>query len=341
VVTDPARTDLPPFAAVVCPACRAPLAPVRGGRACRACGGSYDLRDGILEIESGEGVDLRIGDDLLDIHALRRHGLYFGAPLSSAVERAARVHSAAFVDLHAELLGPFLRDALVADLGCGQLPYLAAFAGRGVRDYYAFDLSRESLRVARTYAAPHFPLHPVRCGVKGVPLADGAADVAISSEVLEHVEDPAAYLRELRRVVRPGGHLSLSTPCASLSLAPSVLLPLLARPHRIPRWWRSLNPHTCWEEALAWHPALRPSVLRRWIREAGFRVVRHETRLWFYGSRFRPAWRTFSLLEAAGWRGAGAAFARYLEGTDRILASGLPLIRWGGIRQFVLAERMP
>jgi SAM-dependent methyltransferase len=299
------------------------------------------VRDGILEVESSDGVDLRIGKELLDIHALRREGLYFGRPLSSGVERAARVHSAAFVDFHADLLRPFLPGAVVADLGCGQLPYLSAFEGADVRAYYAFDLSPESLRVARDNAGPHFPLHPVMSGVEGVPLVDGAADVAVSSEVLEHVADPAAYLRELHRVVRAGGHVSLSTPCASLSLVPSVVLPLVLRPDRARQWWRALNPQTCWNDALAWHPALRPSVLRRWMRAAGFRVLRHETRLWFYGSRLRPAWRTFALLETLGWGGAGRAFGRYLGLTDRLLGSGLPLVRWAGIRQFVLAEKAP
>jgi SAM-dependent methyltransferase len=297
------------------------------------------VRDGVLVTESAEGVDLRIGTELLDIHALRREGSYFGRPLASAVERSARVHSAAFVDFHAEMLAPFLEGAIVADLGCGQLPYAGALAGRGIRDYYAFDLSAESLRVARDNAPPGLPLHLVMGGVRQVPLPDGAADVVISSEVLEHLDDPPAYLREIRRVLRRGGHASLSTPCASVSLVPSALLPFVRRPGQIGRWWKALNPQTCWSEALAWHPALRPRILRQWMTAAGFRVLRHETRLWYYGTRLRPAWRAFAGLERAGWGGAGAAFAAYLRFTDRVLSMRLPIVRWAGIRQFVLCEK--
>lgn len=44
-----------------------------------------------------------------------------------------------------------------------------------------------------------------------VPVADGTYDVVISSQVLEHVPDPAAHLAEARRLLRPGGRLILST----------------------------------------------------------------------------------------------------------------------------------
>ncbi|NEE21973.1 class I SAM-dependent methyltransferase, partial [Streptomyces sp. SID7499] len=46
----------------------------------------------------------------------------------------------------------------------------------------------------------------------GLPLADGCADAVLFSEILEHLVDPDQALDELRRVLRPGGHLMLSTP---------------------------------------------------------------------------------------------------------------------------------
>jgi SAM-dependent methyltransferase len=44
-----------------------------------------------------------------------------------------------------------------------------------------------------------------------VPVEDGAFDIVLSTQVLEHVEDPALYLAECQRVLRPGGQLLLST----------------------------------------------------------------------------------------------------------------------------------
>jgi SAM-dependent methyltransferase len=44
-----------------------------------------------------------------------------------------------------------------------------------------------------------------------VPLPDGFADVVLSTQVLEHVVDPAVYLAECARLLRPGGSLVLTT----------------------------------------------------------------------------------------------------------------------------------
>lgn len=44
------------------------------------------------------------------------------------------------------------------------------------------------------------------------PLPDASVDFALSTEVIEHVENPRFFLREMTRVVRPGGHLFLTTP---------------------------------------------------------------------------------------------------------------------------------
>ena len=45
-------------------------------------------------------------------------------------------------------------------------------------------------------------------GIK-MPFEDGSFDVVISTEVLEHVPDPAHYLAEVKRVLKPGGVFSL------------------------------------------------------------------------------------------------------------------------------------
>lgn len=44
-----------------------------------------------------------------------------------------------------------------------------------------------------------------------VELDDGAVDVVLSTQVLEHVEDPNAYIAECARLLKPGGHLVLTT----------------------------------------------------------------------------------------------------------------------------------
>lgn len=55
-----------------------------------------------------------------------------------------------------------------------------------------------------------------RLGISFVPdlsrIADGSADVAICHHTLEHLLEPAAALRELQRILRPGGRLILHVP---------------------------------------------------------------------------------------------------------------------------------
>ena len=54
-----------------------------------------------------------------------------------------------------------------------------------------------------------------------LPLADASVDTAAAIEVIEHLENPRAFVRELVRVTKPGGWIVLTTPnqLSALSLA--------------------------------------------------------------------------------------------------------------------------
>jgi ubiquinone/menaquinone biosynthesis C-methylase UbiE len=47
---------------------------------------------------------------------------------------------------------------------------------------------------------------------KSVPYADDAFDVVVSGHIVEHTADPASYVAEHLRVLRPGGYLCLEFP---------------------------------------------------------------------------------------------------------------------------------
>jgi 2-polyprenyl-6-hydroxyphenyl methylase/3-demethylubiquinone-9 3-methyltransferase len=101
-------------------------------------------------------------------------------------------------------------DEVVADVGCGEGAFSAAVADRGARPI-AVDVADEPLRRLRA----RFPqVTDVRRASAGepLPLRDGEADVVWAGEVLEHVVDAGAFATELRRVLRPGGALVLTTP---------------------------------------------------------------------------------------------------------------------------------
>jgi SAM-dependent methyltransferase len=67
----------------------------------------------------------------------------------------------------------------------------------------------------------HYPL------VEGLPLQDGSHHLAICSEVVEHMDEPEKLLREIFRVLKPGGFLILTT-----DNSPSLLQHI----RRIPVW---------------------------------------------------------------------------------------------------------
>ncbi|WP_408997008.1 class I SAM-dependent methyltransferase [Streptomyces europaeiscabiei] len=98
----------------------------------------------------------------------------------------------------------------VLDIGCGDgtaaataAPLLTGHRIIGV------DWSQDALRRART-RIPYAVRGELADG--GLPLRSESADAVLFSEVIEHLVDPDAALDEIRRVLRPGGHLMLSTP---------------------------------------------------------------------------------------------------------------------------------
>jgi SAM-dependent methyltransferase len=52
----------------------------------------------------------------------------------------------------------------------------------------------------------------LRADATHLPLGDAAVDLVVSFETIEHVQDAQALVDEIRRVLKPGGRLVLSTP---------------------------------------------------------------------------------------------------------------------------------
>ncbi|MCW3031907.1 MAG: hypothetical protein QOK19_2545 [Solirubrobacteraceae bacterium] len=97
----------------------------------------------------------------------------------------------------------------VLDLGCGEGWFAAALQQAGVSVLGA-DVAEEPLRRARA-AHPGLELELLEDEASW-NLPDGAFDVVWAGEVIEHVADTAGWLSEVRRVLRSGGTLLLSTP---------------------------------------------------------------------------------------------------------------------------------
>jgi SAM-dependent methyltransferase len=92
------------------------------------------------------------------------------------------------------------------DVGCAEGYFMAAISdARGV-EMWGIDLSDRA--VATASARYGFPVAAAEA--TALPFADGAFDLVYSTEVIEHVLDPAAMLAEMRRVSR--GHVLVTTP---------------------------------------------------------------------------------------------------------------------------------
>lgn len=102
----------------------------------------------------------------------------------------------------------------VVDVGCGGGELLAAL-GEAWRDstLYGVDVAASRLRAAGSIAR-RVRWIDADLGA-ALPLVDRAFEVVFCTEVLEHLEDPVRGLRELRRVLVPGGRLVLSVPNAT------------------------------------------------------------------------------------------------------------------------------
>ena len=112
-------------------------------------------------------------------------------------------------DLQTGVVGALVPAGLkVVDVGTGTgalLPALAAAAAEVV----AVDQSPLLLARARRRCrdAGHENVRFQQADVRSLPCADGAFDAAYCSMVLHHVPDPGTAVRELARVVRPGGRV--------------------------------------------------------------------------------------------------------------------------------------
>lgn len=90
------------------------------------------------------------------------------------------------------------KPTVLIDFGCGDMPYRPIFQPY-VATYIGADLPDNS--VADLVITLGEPLN----------LAPASVDYVLSSQVLEHVGDPTAYLQECWRILKPDGLLILST----------------------------------------------------------------------------------------------------------------------------------
>lgn len=104
------------------------------------------------------------------------------------------------------LLSLIPRGWTVADFGCGT-GNVAAWLAPHVNEVIAIDRADAMLKAAQKRLAEHENVRFLKSSIEDVSLEDSAVDAATCLLVLHFIEDPLPALREMNRVVRPGGRV--------------------------------------------------------------------------------------------------------------------------------------
>jgi len=150
----------------------------------------------------------------------------------------------------------------VLDVGCGGGLLAEAMARKGAL-VTGLDLADDLLQVAR--------LHALEAGVEVNYVLEAAEshaathageyDVVTCMEMLEHVPDPTAVIEALGRLVKPDGHVFVSTLNRTLKAYAMAILGAEYVLRLLPT-----GTHT-------YEKFIRPSELRQWSRAAGLTVI--------------------------------------------------------------------
>ena len=126
-------------------------------------------------------------------------------------------------------LAPLHKGDNVLEVGCGAGQFIRAIKKlRPDLVCHGSDISRKALEIARR--SLDGVLYSEQNG-SSVPYSDRSISAVVIFDVLEHVDDPVAFMREVNRVLKPGGTLYAFVPCEGDILSIWHLLKFL-----IPAW---------------------------------------------------------------------------------------------------------
>lgn len=198
-------------------------------------------------------------------------------------------------DLEVELVARYGAGKDVLEVGCGTGLILGRVAGFA-RTARGIDLSAGMLARAAGRG-----LAVVQASATELPIATASVDVAYSFKVLAHVKDIAAALREMARVVRPGGWV-----LAEFYNARSLrrLVKALKPPTAVSETTHDEHVYTRYDDARAIRGYLPPEL--EWVATRGIRVITPTARVLEVPVLGRAvSWAERRLADLPGARGAG------------------------------------
>jgi ubiquinone/menaquinone biosynthesis C-methylase UbiE len=198
-------------------------------------------------------------------------------------ESVLRSHRWRTAENSAGFLLPHLAPGMsLLDVGCGPGNITADLADRLVKgSVVGIDLSDEVIRLARSqYANESQPnLSFEVADVYDLDFSENSFDVVYAHQVLQHLSKPVEALREMRRVLRPGGTLAVrDADYGTFAWSPDE--PLLDR------WLELYHDITRANHA----EANAGRYLKSWVTEAGFDHVSASSSNWIFESADERSW---------------------------------------------------
>ncbi len=196
-------------------------------------------------------------------------------------ESVVAAHATRSIANSAAYLEPHLEPGLdLLDVGCGPGSITAEFAARVAPEgsVLGIDYSEQVVERARNSFGDSGATFQVM-DLYALDVEDNSYDIAHAHQVLQHVSDPVAALREMQRVVRPGGIVAVrDADYAGMHWAPES--PLLDK------WldvYRKVAKANDAEPDAGRH-------LVRWAREAGLTDVTPSVDAWLFAAPDRREW---------------------------------------------------
>lgn len=198
-----------------------------------------------------------------------------------------------------------LKGQHILEIGCGRGDFSCWLARQlnGLAHQVAADFSTTAVSKGREFAlTENLHIDWQVMDIQNIGAADGSFEVVFSCETIEHVPDPAQAVRELARVLKPGGTLFLTTPNYLNAMG-------------LYRGYMRAKGTPFTETGQPINKFVMLPLTLNWVRSAGLRVLRAESRGIYLPIPGRP-WTEANWLDHPRW-----------------------LTRWLGLHSFVMATK--